>query len=348
MKFHNREAWQIENNALRVTVLKGGGHIAEVLDKRTGANPLWIPPWPSIEPADYDPQRDSSYGRNEESRLLCGIIGHNLCLDTFGPPSEEQVRLGISVHGEASIARYGCEVDQTQLHLCSLLKLSRLRVRRTIRLGDDAAIVHIRESVENLSSRSRPTAWTQHVSLGPPFLVAGETQFVINAQRSRVFEKVGFDAGGLLRGADFDWPKAPTTNAGTSDLRTFACDSRRASFTTHLLDRSAPTASFTAYSPQYQLVFGYRWDPNDFPWIGIWEENRSRTGAPWNGEAVACGMEFGVSPFPETNDQMIKRGQLFGVPAFRTLAPGEQVTVEYSAFFLTPSEHSQLTQGFSN
>ena len=32
---------------LRVTVLEEGGHIAEILDKRSGINPLWTPPWPS-------------------------------------------------------------------------------------------------------------------------------------------------------------------------------------------------------------------------------------------------------------------------------------------------------------
>ena len=55
--FRNRHSTSIENDALRVTVLHEGGHIAEILDKRTGINPLWIPPWPSLEPSAYDPAR---------------------------------------------------------------------------------------------------------------------------------------------------------------------------------------------------------------------------------------------------------------------------------------------------
>jgi len=43
--------WSPKNNHLRVTVLKEGGHIAEILDKPSGANPLWISSWPSIEPS---------------------------------------------------------------------------------------------------------------------------------------------------------------------------------------------------------------------------------------------------------------------------------------------------------
>jgi len=55
MRFQNREALQLETKALRVTVLRGGGHIAEILHKKAGINPLWIPPWSTIEPSRYDP-----------------------------------------------------------------------------------------------------------------------------------------------------------------------------------------------------------------------------------------------------------------------------------------------------
>ena len=87
-------------------MIAGGGHIAEVLEKRTGVSPLWIPPWPSIEPAAFDPQSDSTYGNTSEARLLAGIMGHNLCLDIFGGPSTEEEAAGLHPHGEASIALY--------------------------------------------------------------------------------------------------------------------------------------------------------------------------------------------------------------------------------------------------
>jgi hypothetical protein len=238
MKFHNREGWRVENELLRVTVLRGGGHIAEMLDKKSDVSPLWIPPWPSIDPSEYHPERDTSYGRNNESKLLAGIIGHNLCLDTFGPPSAEQLHAGISGHGEAFVARYEAEVHESAIHLSSILKFSQLKICRIIRINDALPEVHIVESVRNLSSSTRQIAWTQHVSLGPPFLVPGKTQFLIPTERSRTFENEGFDGGGLVRGTDFDWPLAPAVSGGTSDLSIFAYGSRNASFTTHLLDSS--------------------------------------------------------------------------------------------------------------
>src|SRR5437870_12092484 len=97
--FHGRRAHSIESADLRVTVVAGGGHIAEILDKRTGVNPLWIPPWPSIEPSSYDPKRHPEYGGDAESRLLAGIMGHNLCLDVFGAPSAAEAAAGANVHG---------------------------------------------------------------------------------------------------------------------------------------------------------------------------------------------------------------------------------------------------------
>jgi hypothetical protein len=63
--------------------------------------------------------------------------------------------------------------------------------------------------------------------------------------------------------------------------------------------------------------------------MGIWEENHSRTHAPWNGRTLTRGMEFGVSPMPETRRQMIDRGRLFEVPTYRWLPAKSRTEVEY-------------------
>src|SRR6478752_6474872 len=108
--YHNRGAVQIETDVLRATCLVEGGHIAEILHKPTGVNPLWTPPWPSIEPSQYNPEiHGALYGADAESKLLAGILGHNLCLDLFGPPSPEEAAAGITVHGEASVVPYETE-----------------------------------------------------------------------------------------------------------------------------------------------------------------------------------------------------------------------------------------------
>ena len=52
-------------------------------------------------------------------------------------------------------------------------------------------------------------------------------------------------------------------------------------------------------------------------------------GAPWLGREVTRGMEFGVSPFPESRREMVERNKLFGVPAYRWIAAGERLEAEY-------------------
>jgi hypothetical protein len=325
--FRGRTAATIENDELRLTVLEGGGHIAEVLHKRTGVSPLWIPPWPSIEPRDYTLAGDTTYGAGVESRLLASIMGHNLCLDIFGGPSDEEYAAGLQPHGEAPIAVYALSRTDTEITMGATLSESQLRIQRRLELKGDA--IHVVESVENLSATDRPIGWTEHVTLGPPFLENGITEFRASATRSKVIEAPFGSADYLTTAAVFNWPHAPRMDGGTEDLRTFTARPTSGAYTTHLMDPSRGDAYFVAYSPTHRLAFGYRWTRSDFPWMGIWEENRSRTHRPWNGETVTRGMEFGVSPFPESRRAMIERGQLFDVPAYRWVPAGKRLDVEY-------------------
>jgi hypothetical protein len=332
MKFRGRDAVQVENAQFRVTVLREGGHIAEILHKSTDVNPLWLPPWPSVEPSSYDAGRDTTYGKNEESSLLAGIMGHSLCLDLFGPPSREEASAGLPVHGEASICPFDVDSTERCIDAKAILASSHLKFTRRIQFADDGDPIRIFETVENFDMCDRPVAWTQHVTIGPPFLENGVTQFLVPAVRSRVFGPPSFGESDLIAGADFTWPSAPTITGGTADLGLFTRSIPSARFTTHLMNQNVGEAYFAAYSPTSKLLFGYRWSSADFPWIGIWEENRSRLGAPWNGRTLACGFEFSVSPFPETRRQMVERGRLFDIPAFRWIPARSSVTVQYSVF----------------
>src|SRR5580704_10606499 len=124
-----RESVSIENSHLRVTVLLEGGHIAEIFDKQTGVNPLWTPPWPSIEPSTHD-AADHNYGAGPDAKLLAGIMGHNLCLDIFGGPSPEEAAAGITPHGESSVALYSIERADTRMTMHATLPLAQLQFER--------------------------------------------------------------------------------------------------------------------------------------------------------------------------------------------------------------------------
>ena len=316
-----------------MTVLQEGGHIAEIFDKATGVNPLWTPPWPSIEPSEYrklDP--DLIYGSGSDARLLAGIMGHNLCLDIFGPPSDEEAKAGLTAHGEGSVAPYELTVAGDALAARARFPIAGLEFERHIVLRD--RVVLIRETLKSVTSADRAIGWTQHVTLGPPFIEQGATLFRASASQSKVFEST-FGAHDYLRpGAEFVWPMAPALNGGVADLRVFADAKQSSAYTAHLMNGDA-TAFFVAFSPRFELALAYVWKAADFPWMGIWEENHSRMNPPWNGRTMTRGMEFGVSPMPETRDAMVKRGTLFGVPTFRRIGSGESIAVEYYAALMS-------------
>ena len=325
--YRGRRAATVENQQLRVTVLAEGGHIAEVFDKAAGVNPLWTPPWASLEPSLFDPRVHGAYGTAVDARLLAGIMGHNLCLDIFGGPSPEEAAAGLPVHGEGSIVPYDLEGSPGEIVMRAYLPLASLQVERRLELRDRA--IRIRESVENLGGTDRPVGWTEHVTLGPPFLEKGSTAFRVPATKSQVFDGAFGTADYLKPGAVFDWPVAPLEAGGTVDLQVYTRAAASSAYTAHLMDPAREHAYFVAFAPRWRLAFGYVWRRADFPWLGIWEENLSRSQPPWNGQTITRGLEFGVSPFPESRREMVERGRWFDTPTFRWIPAGSRVSIEY-------------------
>lgn len=326
--YRGRGAVTIENGTLRVTVLLEGGHVAEIRDLGTGVNPLWTPHWPSIEPGAYEASRHPEYGNGSDASLLAGIMGHNLCLDIFGGPSAEEARAGLPAHGEASVAGFDHAGGDDFLEMHAVLPSAQLRVERRITL--ERRTVHFVEAVENLTATDRPVGWTQHVTLGPPFLEDG-TELHVTADRSLVYPGQFGPADYLKPGAAFTWPRAPRLDGGIADLTRYPGGRSSSAYTAQRLDPTLDEGSFIAFSPTARLAFAYAWKRADFPWLGRWEENRARTAKPWNGETRTLGLEFGVSPLPESRRQMIERGRTFETPGFRWIPARQRVEVEYRA-----------------
>ena len=325
--FNGREAVTVENESLRVTVLVEGGHIAEVFEKSTGVSPLWVPHWASIEPSLFNQHQYPQFGSGSDAKLLAGIMGHNLCLDLFGGPSTEEAAAGYTAHGEGSVVRYEIDEAEEGLQMRAILPLAQISFSRSLQLRGNW--VRIRETIKSLAALDRPIAWTQHVTLGPPFLDPATTTFRASMTRSIVASfDPGFDAY-LKTDAEFDWPYAPRAEGGISDLRQMQATAPASAYTAHLADPMRDDAYFVAYSPQFQLAFSYLWKRKDFPWMGIWEENCSRQQTPWNGCCITRGMEFGVSPFPESRREMVDRRQLFDVPTCRWLPAMSRQEAEY-------------------
>ncbi len=144
------------------------------------------------------------------------------------------------VHGEGPIAVYevsSLHLPANEITLTARLPLAQLRFSRTLRLVGGSPVVLISETVENLSHSDRPIAWTQHVTLGPPFLESGKTQFRMPATRSKVGDaNFNDNLGPYVPDAEFNWPFCPLKIGGVEDFRTYTKGPVSGGFTTHLMD----------------------------------------------------------------------------------------------------------------
>ena len=245
-------------------------------------------------------------------------MGHNLCLDLFGPPSPEEEAAGLGLHGEAGVVSWTIsEIPNGLLCRCTL-PYAQLEFERRISLLGNT--VRFQERVTNSASVDRPIAWTEHVTLGPPFLESGRTQFLASTS--------GLWPAGRLDSFPGNSSPAQLNPAEPEIL----CNSDNSGgYAAYLMDESRPFSFFTAWSPTCRTAITYRWRTSDFPWLGVWDENRSRNHAPWSGQTLARGMEFGVSPFPETRRQMIDRHSLYNKPTYRWIPARSSLVTEYEA-----------------
>ncbi len=99
-----------------------------------------------------------------------------------------------------------------------------------------------------------------------------------------------------------------------------------------LADMTLDHAFIAVHNRRLQLLAGYVYRPQDFPWIAMWEENRARTYAPWNGMTQVRGVEFGNTPMPLGLDHARQNPRLFETPTYEQLRAGEQAAKSYFAY----------------
>jgi len=329
-----RKAWELDNDAVRVVVVRGGGNIACITHRdRPRINPLWDPVWKPVEPWNF---KASKHARLVDSRLLGCICGHNLCLGWFGGASPDETKLGLGGHGEAPVARWKLLARRVtsrgvMLSVGCDLPATGMRVRRTITAGRGSCVVRVRETVENTLRRDLPYTMCEHVTYGPPFLEKGATTFDMSATKGHTYPGVFEPAQRMKSGTAFTWPNGPRKGGGTVNLRMIERKDRVSSdFSTQLMDKSREDAWFAAVNPRIGLLSAYCWKRADFPWTGNWEENYGRKTAPWAGKSLTRGMEFTNAPFPTGLRAAVELGRFHGLPTFRWLPARGKVTVSYS------------------
>jgi hypothetical protein len=317
----------------------GGGHICQfVSNAHPDVNPLWRPPWQTIDPYSYRVGEDEAkFGPPPDGALLSGIVGHSLSFDHFGPPSNEETAAGLSTHGEGPAAPWKIhrqlEGERAGVEYGAALPVSQIDFRRTLRVDPQRPVIYCEEKAHNLSAADRPISWNEHVTVGPPFLICDDTLVDMPATRAKAIDASYGDEMVIVPDSCFEWPNAPAQSGGLLDLRETP-DGRYCRYTAQLLDPALDIAFIAVSSPSIGLLLLYVFRRADFPWVGNWQERFYHENPPWGGTTFCRGIEFSSTPFAIPKRDTISRGPLFEEATYRWLPAKSQVAVRFLALLL--------------
>ena len=317
-----------------LSAVLGGGHICQLVKRsHPELNPLWRPQWQTIDPERFSPHSDEDrFGAPPDGRLLAGIAGHSLSFDYFGPPSQEEMAAGLSTHGEAPVVQWKIfrefQEGRPGVEYGAELPVAQIDFRRTLRIDPEHPVVYCEEKARNLGRADRPISWTEHVTIGPPFLACGDTLVDMPATRAKVNPASYSDAMMITPDADFQWPQAPLQGGGFHDLRTTP-DGCYLRYTAQLLDPSRAMGYTAIANPSAGLLLVYVFRRTDFPWVGNWEERFYLKTAPWGGKTFCRGIEFSSTPLAVPKRQTVSQGPLFNESTYRWLPALSETTVRY-------------------
>jgi len=331
-RWRGRKCVRLANDTVYLTVLREGCTLAEFgrvrEDGGHSQNLLWQSPW-MPESVRNDDMVRALYGDVGTGRFLERFTGHALCLNEFGPASEEAVAAGSGLHGEASLIEWSfSELDTASVRATAELPLARLRVDRRLSLFPGESIVRVDEAVTNLSAEAQPLHWVQHATVGPPLF--GEGALVAtSATRGITGPRMYGDADLLCAASEFIWPQAPRADGGLADLRELFAEPATG-FVAAIRQPEREVGFVAAVNPAENVALIYVFAAHDFPWLTLWEENRCRQEYPWNGRVQARGLEFGTTPLPLGSRAIEATGDVMGHATSRRIAPNERIRAPWA------------------
>ena len=314
--FEGHPAISLGNDKLELLVLKQGASVTSVIlrDDPAKLNPLW-------EPARM--AREASGRSNFNSGT-----GQFLCVDGFGGVSPEERAAGLPTHGEAHLAEWESRLQNGQLVLTAQLPHTQESITRTMTLAPGENVVIYETTIESRLGFDRPVCWAEHCTIGSPFLAPGATVVDFPAVRSKTRPHEG--RGGLPyrlpSDVEFTWPNAPTVDGKTVDLRAAPEHPGSGDHTASLIDPQRKLAFATAINPKEQLIVGWIFKPQEYPWLQNWENY------PPSGK-LARGLELSTQPFDLPRRTVIDQNNLWGTLLYRWLPAKSKISSRFALFF---------------
>jgi hypothetical protein len=270
--------------------------------------------------------------RGGEDLSPLATLGHFLALDGFGAPSREEQAAGMPFHGEANrtAVKVIAREESGPVHSVTMqywLPLAQETLTRRVEIADGENVVYVTSELESALAIDRPVSWAEHATLGPPYLEPGKITIDMPATRCRVRAEKAGSTGKLAYLRDFDWPMAPLTKGGFANLLTVPVGETSLDLASCLMNPSRAYAYVTALRSDKQLLFGYVFRREDYPWLMSWMN--------YSGDARAArGIEFSTQPFDVSHRETVDAREMFGAPAYQWL-PARSKLRKWFLFFYT-------------
>jgi hypothetical protein len=257
-------------------------------------------------------------------------MGHFLCLDRWGAPSEAEANNGMPYHGEAAWVSWKvlrepqAAASGIGAEMAATLPMAGFDVTRRARLLNDVPLMAVTESVTNRNNLGRIYNMVQHPSIAPPFL--DETTLVDANGRK------GFMQSSPLPNPEEPpvyWPQA-LKDGQPVNLRRLT-DDKQPDVVSFIIDERYGWT--TAATPRKGLLIGYIWQSSEYPWLDIWRDVK-------DGKPAARGLEFGTAGLHQPQGILVAKGKIFGRPLYVHLDAGQTATRSYAVFlFKIPGDY---------
>jgi hypothetical protein len=274
-------ALTLENEALRVTVLPDkGADIFELVDLRSGVDPLFKAPW-GLQPPGSTPREGSG-----ELEFLWNYEG--TWQELFPNVNEPATYCGktIPFHGEVATLAWDVAVESDVALRCSArCRITPFRLQRLMRLDGDRLVLE--ETVTNESDGAAHFVWGHHCVVGPPFLEAG-CRLHVPAGAVETIAELWEETARLEPAQREAWPRARLRTGGTVDLSIVPGPEEGSHDDVYLDDLEDGWAAVE--NPRLGLSFRLEWDPAVFRRLIAWQPYGGAREPPLAG-AYALGVE---------------------------------------------------------
>ncbi|HZO92025.1 MAG TPA: DUF4432 family protein [Chthonomonadaceae bacterium] len=305
-----RRSLVLEGQTAQLVVDIGGGSFTNFHLRSQGLNPL-------------------EWGAVDES-MAPHPMGHFLCLDRWGAPSEAEAKNGMPFHGEAAhvewqVVQAPIERDgKVQAEMTATLPLAGLKVKRRIQLSVTDAFFIVREEVTNANKLGRLFNMVQHPTIGPPFL---DEHTVVDANARR-----GFMQSSPLPNPEEPavyWPEA--RQDGQPVNMRYLTNDANPSVVSYTIDEEYGWVA--ACNPSRGLLIGYLWKSAEYPWFSAWRNVEK-------GKPAARGLEFGTTGLHQPFSVLVAKGRIFGRSLYEYLDAGETTSKTFACFlFKIPRDY---------